>query len=102
MALLKYRQGDLEQAESWALRSLQPPEIPGSLPASNRILLAIVHFQEGRVEQAHKELETALASIEGWESLPFRVGVSTDFWFDWENARILYKEAAQLMNTLPK
>ena len=102
MALLKYRQGDLEQAESWALRSLQPPEIPGSLPASNRIILAIVHFQKGRVEQAHKELETALASIEGWESLPFRVGVSTDFWFDWENARILYKEAAQLMNTLPK
>ena len=64
---------------------------------SNRILLAMVDFKQGRVEDARAALLEARAEVEKWESSPFQLGVSVDLWFDWGNARILLREAEKMV-----
>jgi hypothetical protein len=97
MGLLAYRNGEDPVATEWILRSLKLAEKPAQLVASNRILLAMVHLRNHQPDAARKLLDDARAALKTWESAPFKLGSSDDFWFDWVNARILLDEAdAQL------
>jgi serine/threonine protein kinase len=97
LALVAYRRGHLDTAGYWTRRSSAAPASTGSLRASNRILLAMVDFKQGRVQDARAALLEARAEVEKWESSPFQLGASVDLWFDWGNARILLREAEKML-----
>ncbi len=97
LALLAYRQGRLDTTEYWIRRSSTSPVGTGSLTASNRILLAMADLQKGRIDDARAALTEARRAVERWESESFQLGSTVDLWFDWGNARILLKEAEQML-----
>jgi tetratricopeptide (TPR) repeat protein len=98
LALAAYRRDHLDTAGYWVRRSSASPASTGSLTASNRILLAMVDFKQGRVADAKAALEKARKEISQWEAAPFQLGTSVDLWFDWGNARILLREADHMMS----
>jgi hypothetical protein len=97
LALMAYRQGQLETAGYWTRRSLASPFAHGQLAVSNHIVLAMIDFRQGREKEARDALVEARQMVEAWEKSPFQIGTSVDFWFDWGNARILLKEAERML-----
>lgn len=97
MGLLELRRNDPEAAEMWVTRSMEGPEGPAQLVASNRILLAMIRIRSGETDEARELLDQAGEAIARWEAEPFRVGTSVNLWFDWGNARILLSEAGQML-----
>ena len=97
LALLAYRQGNLETAGYWSRRSSASPSSTGSLRVSNRVVLAMVDIRHGRVELARAALADARKQVERWEASPFQLGSTVDLWFDWGNARIFLREAEQMI-----
>jgi serine/threonine protein kinase len=97
LALLAYRQGYLETATYWARRSLNSSASTGSLKASNQCLLAMVDLLQGRREEAVNVIATVAEEVRAWESAEFNVGTTVDLWFDWGNARILLREAQEMI-----
>jgi len=93
MGLLSYREDDLAETEESIGKSLATNIRTDHLVSSNHILLAMVRARQQRFEEARELTAAARAVIERWEAQPFVVGSSTDFWFDWVNARILLREA---------
>jgi eukaryotic-like serine/threonine-protein kinase len=102
LALVAYRRGHLDTAGYWTRRSSAAPASTGSLRASNRILLAMIDFKQGRVDDARASLVEARREVEKWETGPFQLGTSVDLWFDWGNARILLREAEEMVTELKR
>lgn len=96
LALLAYRQDQLDVALNWAVLSLKWKEAPGQLIASNHALLAMIHLRQGRVEEGRAALEVARQQVKSWEAKPFQLGSPVNYWFDWGNSRILLKEAERM------
>ncbi len=97
LALLAYRQGHLGTAGYWTRLSAASPASTGSLRTSNRILLSMIDFRQGRAEDVQAALSDARKRVEEWENSPFQLGTSVDLWFDWGNARILLEEAERML-----
>ncbi|MCW1885440.1 protein kinase [Luteolibacter flavescens] len=97
LALVAYRRGNLDTAGYWSRRSSASPATTGSLRTSNGILLAMIDFKQGRLEDARTALLDAREQVAGWESTPFQLGTSVDLWFDWGNARIFLREAEEMI-----
>ncbi|MCW1925563.1 protein kinase [Luteolibacter arcticus] len=97
LALAAYRQGYLDTAGYWTRRSLASPASTGSLTTSNRILLAMIDFKQGRIDDARAALKDARQQVGKWEAAPFQLGATVDLWFDWGNARILLGEAERMV-----
>ena len=93
LALLAYRQGEMETATGMARLSLASREHTPSLTASLQILMAMVDIRQGRQEDALAKLKEPREAVKHWQATAFKLGANFDFWFDWENARILLKEA---------
>ncbi len=102
LALLSYRQGHLNTAGYWTRLSAASSSSTGSLTASNRILLAMIDFRQGRVRDARAALADARKQVEEWENSPFRLSTTVDHWFDWGNARILLEEAERMLDGAEK
>jgi serine/threonine protein kinase len=97
MGLFAYRNGNDSVARNWILRSLANSFKPAQLTTSNKILLGMIHLRTQEPEEARKLADEARITLQEWESAPFKLGASDDFWFDWVNARILLDELDLLL-----
>jgi hypothetical protein len=99
MALAAYRNGDDHAALKWASRCIASPRKNPAGIASSRIVLAMVEHRGGRVANARAFLAMTAAPVTGKTATGKMVNGGNDegFWYDWLNARILYREAASLI-----
>jgi serine/threonine protein kinase len=99
MALAAYRNGDDNAALTWASRCIASPQANPARIASARIVLAMVERRGGRVANAKVFLNMTVDQVtEKTSSEKIAPGGNEEgFWYDWVNARILYREAASLV-----
>jgi serine/threonine protein kinase len=94
MALMEYRRGEFEKAGEWCARCLACPDQNDVRSATARTILAMIYFQEGKQSQAQTELASADRTISSRFRTPLDAGSRDEgFWFDWQFARILLREA---------
>jgi len=97
LALLSYRQGDLENAAKLARRSLENLGDPAR-NHWNQTILAMVDFRQGRKEEAGEKLNEVHAGLASWEAKPLRPDVRERLgWTMWGCLRILLREADALL-----
>ena len=99
MALAGYRNGDDVAAMAWAGRSIAYPRKNPARLASLQALLAMVEFRGGRAGNARAFLGQATVPVME-KTGPGKIaagGNDEGFWYDWLNARILYREAAAMI-----
>ena len=102
MALYEYRSGNFENALNWCLKSIQSPDSNDPRTATVRAILAMSQHRLGQADKARMELDRARELISSHEMAPFERGSPVNgFWFDWAFARILIREAANLMEPAP-
>ncbi|PTX91274.1 serine/threonine protein kinase [Opitutus sp. ER46] len=95
LALWEYRRGDLARAADWANRCLNYENANEPRQATARAILAMALRQLGRVEEARSQLATARELIEARDKGAANRGTPVQgFWFDWQFARLIYREAA--------
>jgi serine/threonine protein kinase len=98
LTLLSYREGNHARAAKWAERCLAVPSQNSSRETSVRILLAMIAQHEGKADAARVLLDAAEATVRERFSRNMQVGMQTNgLWFDWVNARILLREAIELI-----
>jgi hypothetical protein len=97
LTLASYRKQDFSTAESWARRCLRHPNVIGSRNAAARIVLAMALQHAGHPEDARNELETARREIEAHFNSPFQLWTPDGHWFDWMIARVLLREADEVL-----
>lgn len=98
LGLMEYRRGDYAQAAAWCQRCLDYPEFNAPRSATAHIILAMSCQHLKQFEKAQSELRLGHQLIEN----KFRNGLdrgsgTIGFWFDWEFACILQREAAGLI-----
>jgi len=94
LALWEYRRGRYASSIEWARRCLACPESNAPRAATAHIELALALFQTGQRREALKELSQSRQAIEAKFKEVLEPGSATDgFWFDWDFARILLREA---------
>ena len=97
LAVLAYRQDHFDTASYWARRSLASPATSSQLTSSNQTLLAMIDLRQGRAEKVPETLKSVRERLTAWEAAPFKLGSSTDLWFDWGNVRIFLREAEGML-----
>lgn len=97
LALLAYRQDDMEGAAKWAALSLENPN-ESSRSHWNRLILAMIDLRQGRNTDAEEKLNEVRAEVNRWEATPlqpegrYRVG-----WSNLGSLRILLREAEGML-----
>ena len=99
MALARYRNGDDAAATVWANRSIANPRQNPARLASSQVVLSMIEHRAGRAVNARAFLRQAAAPVmENTEAGKIANGSNdAGFWYDWVNARILYREAAAMI-----
>jgi len=102
VGLLEYRSGHYAEAVRWSQRCLACREVNAPRSATARVVLAMSFHQAGRPAEAGRELDAARAIVEEKFAHDVDRGSPTQgFWFDWEFARILLREAGGLIGPGP-
>jgi len=102
LALFEYRRGNYVKSEEWARRCLAYAEYNPSRIATARIILAMALNQLQAKEAAAEELDQARKLVQEKFRNPLDQGSAVyGFWFDWEFARILLREADANLSTTP-
>lgn len=98
LALMAYRQGELETAANLAHRSLATASNSEPRTVSNQVILAMVDLKQGRTEQARASLEALRDKVDQWLEGPFQV-VNPDgtLWYNQWAVDVLLKEAGRLL-----
>ncbi|MCF7673764.1 MAG: serine/threonine protein kinase [Akkermansiaceae bacterium] len=98
VALGEYRRGRFDRAEAWSRACLEFSKDNSSREATARILLALALHQQGRVGEARSELAPACAAVATTFGQELRIDYAgSAWWFDWLIARILLREAEELI-----
>jgi serine/threonine protein kinase len=98
LALIEYRRGNYLKAEEWARRCLAYTEHNAPRIATARVILAMSLQQLHAPEAARIELEQGRTLVETKFRTPLDHGSAVyGFWFDWEFARILLREAETMI-----
>jgi serine/threonine protein kinase len=99
MALAAYRNGDDNAALTWASRCIASPRANPARIASARIVLAMVEHRGARTANAKVFLNMTADQVTAKTSSETIApgGNEEGFWYDWVNARILYREAAAMV-----
>jgi serine/threonine protein kinase len=99
LALSSCRRGDDAAATAWANRCIAYPRANPARLASVQAVLAMVEHRGGREVNARAFLsQAAVPVMEKTGSGKIANGGNDEgFWYDWLNARILYREAASLI-----
>ncbi len=98
MSLLEYRRGNYAEALKWSRRCLETLDANPPRTATARLIAAMAMFRLGREAEAAEELAAVKAVVEtklrdaGDRGSPIR-----GFWFDWTFARVLMREARELV-----
>jgi tetratricopeptide (TPR) repeat protein len=100
LALLEYRRGDYPKAIEWCRRSLACRQDTPVRTATARLILAMSLGQERGLEAALSELEQARNTLESGFDDGLKHGRwDRGLWFDWVFARVLLREASELLQT---
>jgi serine/threonine protein kinase len=98
LALMEYRRGNWSGAITWAGRCLSFAGDVAPRTATAHVLLAMADQQLHRHDEAQKEFEDARRRIENrFKSGLERGDGPQGFWFDWVFARVLLREASNMM-----
>jgi hypothetical protein len=99
MALMDYRSGDYVKSSEWCNRCLNYPDYIAPRTATAHVILAMDDQKLGKGEASRAELAQARQIIENRYKLPMDRGTpSQGFWFDWQFAHILLKEAITIID----
>ena len=99
MALMDYRSGDCVKSSEWCNRCLNYPDYIAPRTATAHVILAMDDQKLGKGEASRAELAQARQIIENRYKLPMDRGTpSQGFWFDWQFAHILLKEASTIID----
>jgi hypothetical protein len=98
LALLEYRRGDYIRAMDWCRHCLAYPDYQAARIATTRVILAMCCQHLHYFDEAHSELAKGREIIEN----KFMTGLDSgsaaqNFWFDWVSARVLLREATDLI-----
>ena len=98
IALWKYRAGEFAQAKEYGWYGLNPAEFT-SKSATLRLILAMVCHRSGQAREAREYLQQARVQVEE----KFKQGLDrgdqgAGMWYDWVFARVLLREAEELIN----
>ncbi len=98
LGLLEYRRGDYPKAVEWCQRCLAYPEANAPRRATAHVILAMSHHQLGQAEEARSALLAGREIIESKSKSHTDRGTPVQgFWFDWDFALILLREATALI-----
>jgi serine/threonine protein kinase len=98
VGLLEYRRGNYAEALRQSQRSLAFREANAPRTATARLIAALAAFQLGRSDEAREGCALARTLIEAKAHGAGDRGSPTQgFWFDWTFARILLREATDLL-----
>jgi tetratricopeptide (TPR) repeat protein len=98
LALVEYRSGNYAKAADWCERSLNYPEYIAPRTATARVILALADQRLGQTSEARTELAQAREIIENQYKSQLERGTPMQgFWFDWDFARILLREAQRVV-----
>jgi serine/threonine protein kinase len=98
LTLLSYREGDDTRATAWAERCLAVATPNLARQTSVRIILAMIAHRSERPDAARVLLAAAALPVRARFSENMQLSVPNEgFWFDWVNARILLREATELI-----
>ncbi len=94
VSLWKYRNGDYQVAEKWCRRALAATDKLAARDANIHIILAMTCSKLGRPLEARAELKQGLEMVENrFSTGQSQTNNTQGFWWDWEDARILLREA---------
>jgi serine/threonine protein kinase/tetratricopeptide (TPR) repeat protein len=97
VALWRYRTGDYDKAIEWAQRGLVSDNSSQFLPL--RTILALCYWKKGDVEKARAELAIVRNAIDArFDDGVIHGDSSSGYWYDWLFARILFREAANVIS----
>jgi tetratricopeptide (TPR) repeat protein len=100
--LLEYRSGHYAKAIEWCRSCLACREDIPVRTATARLILGMSLRRDAQYEAALSELEQARKIIESGFDSGLRLGRSDrGLWFDWVFARVLLREASELLHTKP-
>lgn len=98
LALLAYRNGDLETAAERARASLGMASNSEHRRVSNHLLLAMIDFEFGNVDAARKAVEEARKEVDSWIGRPFAIrNPDGTLWYNQHAVLLLLREAESLM-----
>jgi hypothetical protein len=95
LALMEYRLGNYAGVERWHQKSVDYETGNGIRDVNFQLLLAMTHYQTGKIDQARAELGEARPKVE--EQFDKMTFGENAYWFDWVFARVLLQEATGLM-----
>jgi len=101
LALMDYREGNLQQSREWAQKCLSfIAEESSARIATARIILALVSCQLGDRDEALADLASSRKLVESQFAKPVMISGSAQngYWYDWLFARILLREADSLID----
>jgi len=98
LALFEYRRGNYAEAAGWCHFCLAYPNHSGARDAAAHVILAMSCWRMNQPQEAQLEFNKGKEMIE----IKFKSGLdqgnaAQGFWFDWDFARILLREATGLM-----
>jgi hypothetical protein len=100
LGLLEYRSGHYAKAIQWCRSCLAGRQDIRVRTATARVILAMSLRQEGGHETALSELEQARNILESGFDEGLKHGRwDRGLWFDWVFARVLLREASELLHT---
>ena len=102
LGLLEYRSGHYAKAIGWCRSSLAGRQDIPVRTATARVILALSFHQQREHEAALSELEQARNILQSGFNAGLREGRwDRGLWFDWLFARVLFREASELLPTKP-
>ncbi len=94
LALWEYRRGNFERADAWAARCLKYAEANAPRAATADIIASMAERRLGRTADADAHLAHARDLVNAKSKDPLTRGNPVQgFWFDWQFARLLLREA---------
>jgi tetratricopeptide (TPR) repeat protein len=102
LGLLEFRNGRYAEAIEWCRSSLACRQDIPVRTATARLILAMSLRQDGQHAAALSELEQARKIIESGFDAGLKHGrADRGLWFDWVFARVLLRQASELLHTKP-
>ena len=103
LAMMAFRREDYVSATNWCQRSLNFDDNVPCREAGVRLIRAMALTRLGEMEQARAELAASRKIVENpTNQLPRRIARWQGYWFDWAFARVLLREAKDMIEGVPQ
>ncbi|RYD17506.1 MAG: hypothetical protein EOP88_26215, partial [Verrucomicrobiaceae bacterium] len=101
LALMAYRQGDMDKALDLSHLSLRTPSKSAPRTQQNRVIGAMADMRQGRVAEARAAIEETRKRVEEWGAGQFRISASDGAtWSSWITVRVLLHEAEEMLRKM--